>query len=255
MLNMPGRFSTVKDKPNQSGVPLSLLGAMDGTIGNASQGYLVTDPVIGSPANLHTMASIAEGACCQEKYNLLVRIFTARDRQALQPYAWAEDLLKDFFKSTLGINLSVTLLSLTKCLIYFGIHTQVQGMSWEESLWYDHQLTGTHPWTSYTIDMVALQHTLKEAHHDMQVVREFTHERTKQRITHLKVIASSPVWRSHPTMLNMSPRGCSMTWQADCLFIQEQLQDLQITKPAFPYHPALLDNRPETPDPEQHDFT
>ena len=32
----------------------------------------------------------------------------------------------------------------------------------------------------YTVDVVALQQTLKEACHDMQVAREFTHERTKQ---------------------------------------------------------------------------
>ena len=31
-------------------------------------------------------------------------------------HAWAEDLLRDFFQSTLGINLSVTLLNPTECL-------------------------------------------------------------------------------------------------------------------------------------------
>ena len=53
-------------------------------------------------------------------------------------------------------------------------------MSWDESLTYAQQLTGIHPWTSYTVNVVALQHTLKEAQHDMQVTQEFTHEQTKQ---------------------------------------------------------------------------
>ena len=129
----------------------------------------------------------------QEKYSLLVWIFTTRDRQALEPHAWAEDLLKDFFQATLGINLSVTLLSPTECLIFCGNHTQRQGMSWDESLDYTHQLTGVHPWTGCTVDILALKHTFKEACHDMQVTREFTHERTKQCIAHLKAIALSPL--------------------------------------------------------------
>ena len=66
-------------------------------------------------------------------------------------------------------------------------------MSWDESLQYAHQLTGIHPWTGYMIDVVAYQQTLKEAQHEMQVAREFTHERTKQRITHLNTLAMAPV--------------------------------------------------------------
>ena len=55
-------------------------------------------------------------------------------------------------------------------------------MSWDESLRYAHQLSGIHPLTGYMIEVVTLQRTLKEARHEMQVAREFTHERTKQRI-------------------------------------------------------------------------
>ena len=45
------------------------------------------------------------------------------------------------------------------------------------------------------IEVVALQQTLKEAHHEMQVAREFTHERTKQRIAHLNALAAAPTAR------------------------------------------------------------
>ena len=113
----------------------------------------------------------------------LVHIFTARDRWSLEPHAWVEDLLKDFFQSILGINLSVILLSPTECLIFCGNRTQGQGMSWDESLHYAHQLTGVHPWTSYMIEVVTHQWTLKEAWHEMQVARKFTHERTKQSLS------------------------------------------------------------------------
>ena len=84
-------------------------------------------------------------------------------------------------------------------------------MSWDESLRYAHQLLGVHPWTSYMIEIVALQRTLKEAHHEMLVAREFTHERTKQRIAHLDALAAVPTMRAQPAMPQRSPRGHGMT--------------------------------------------
>ena len=164
----------MKEEPARSGPPPSLLGAT----GGAGQDDQATDPTTGSPSELPATTTVAEGAHRREKYSLLVCIFTARGRQSLEPHAWVEDLLKDFFQSILGINLTVILLSPTECLIFCGNHAQGQGMSWDESLQYAHQLTGVHPWTSYMIEVVAYQRTLKEARHEMQVVREFTHERT-----------------------------------------------------------------------------
>ena len=73
-------------------------------------------------------------------------------------------------------------------------------MSWDESLHYAHQLMGVHPWTGYMIEVVALQRTLKEAHHEMQVAREFTLERTKQRIAHLNAIAAVPAVKAQAVM-------------------------------------------------------
>ena len=61
--------------------------------------------------------------------------------------------------------------------------------------------------TGYTVDVVALQQTLKEACHNMQVAREFTHERTKQCIAHLNAIALSLMQKPHPAMPERSPRG------------------------------------------------
>ena len=99
------------------------------------------------------------------------------------------------------------MLSPTECLIFCGNRTQGQGMSWDESLPYTHQLSGIHPWTGYMIEVVALQQTLKEARHEMQVAREFTHERTKQRIAHLNALAVAPTVKAQPAMPHRSSRG------------------------------------------------
>ena len=208
-----------------------------------------------SPATLPVTATIAEGVCQQEKYNLLVCIFTAWDRRSLEPHMWVKDLIKDFFQSLLGTNLSVILLSPTECLIFCGNHTQGQGMSWEESLHYAHQLTGIHPWTGYMIDVVTLQWTLKEACHDMQVAGEFTHERTKQRIAHLNALAVVLAMKAQPATAQRSPRGQGMTRWADQFFVQQQLKEMNLDEPAFAQCPALLGTHPQTPEYEQFNST
>ena len=144
---MPGGSSATKEEPDKVGPPPSLLGATGSALGGDSKDDCIVDPDKGSPVTSPANATIAEGACRWEKYSLLVRIFTAQDRQSLEPHAWVKDLLKDFFQLILGINLSVILFSSTECLIFCGNCTQGQGMSWDESLHYAHQLLGIHPWT------------------------------------------------------------------------------------------------------------
>ena len=126
-------------------------------------------------------------------------------------------------------------------------------MSWDESLQYAHQLTGIHPWTGYMIDVVAYQRTLKEARHEMQVAREFTHERTKQRITHLNALAMAPAAKAQSAMPQGSPRGRGMTRRADRYFVQQQLGDMNLEESAFTQHPTLLGAQPESPRREQFD--
>ena len=244
---MPGGFSATE--PARSGPPPSLLGVT----GGAGQDDQATDPTTGSRSVLPATATVAEGLRQREKYSLLVRIFTARGRQSLEPHAWVEDLLKDFFQSILGINLSVILLSPTKCLIFCGNHAQGQGMSWDESLQYAHQLTGIHPWTGYMIEVVAYQRTLKEARHEMQVAREFTHERTKQRITHLNALAMAQAAKARSAMPQGSPRGRGMMRRADQYFVQQQLGEMNLEESAFAQRPTLLGAQPESPEREQFD--
>ena len=90
------------------------------------------------------------------------------------------------------------------------------------------------------IEVVALQQTLKEARHEMQVAREFIHERTKQRITHLNAIVVAPAVKAQPVMPQRSPRGRGMARGADQFFIQQQLKELNLDEPAFVHRPALL---------------
>ena len=156
-LNMPGRSSTVKEEPVKAGSPLSLLGAAGGTLGGTGKDDCIIHPVERSPVTSPANATVAEGVRQWEKYSLLVHIFTARERQSLEPHAWVQDLLKDFFQSILGVNLTVILLSPTECLIFCGNCTQGQDMFWDESLHYAHQLSGIHHWTGYMIEVVALQ--------------------------------------------------------------------------------------------------
>ena len=87
----------------------------------------------------------------------------------------------------------------------------------------------------------------------MQVAREFTHERTKQRIAHLNALAMAPTAKAQPTTPQRSPRGHGMTRQADQFFVQQQLREMNFDEPAFAHCPALLGARLETPENERFD--
>ena len=87
----------------------------------------------------------------------------------------------------------------------------------------------------------------------MQVAREFTHERTKQRIAHLNGLAMVPVAKAQLTMPQRSPRGQSMTRWADRFFMQQQLREMNFDEPTFAQCPTLLGTQPESPECEQFD--
>ena len=126
-------------------------------------------------------------------------------------------------------------------------------MSWDESLHYAHQLTGIHPWTGYMIEVVAHQRTLKEARHEMQVVREFTHERTKQRITHLNALAMVSTAKARPAMPQRLPWGRGMTRRANRYFVQQQLGEMNLEESTFAQRPTLLGTQLDSPEREQFD--
>ena len=89
----------------------------------------------------------------------------------------------------------------------------------------------------------------------MQVAREFTHERTKQRITHLNALAMVPAAKARPAMPQRSPRGQGMTRRVDRYFVKQQLGEMNLEESAFAWHPTLLGTQPESPEHEQFDST
>ena len=89
----------------------------------------------------------------------------------------------------------------------------------------------------------------------MQVAREFTHERTKQRITHLNALAMAPAAKARSATPQGSPQGQGMMRRADRYFIQQQLGEMNLEESAFVQHPTLLGAQPESPECEQFDST
>ena len=89
----------------------------------------------------------------------------------------------------------------------------------------------------------------------MQVAREFTHERTKQRITHLNALVMAPVVKAQPATPQWSPQGRGMTRWADRFMVQQQLKEMNFDEPTFAQHPTLLGVQLESPECEQFDST
>ena len=87
----------------------------------------------------------------------------------------------------------------------------------------------------------------------MQVAREFTHERTTQRITHLNALAMAPAAKVRSATPQGSPQGRGMTRRANRYFVQQQLGDMNLKESAFTQCPTLLGTQPENPGHEQFD--
>ena len=187
-----------------------------------------------------------------------VRVVTTRDQKPLQAYATNEGLLNDFFKATIGLPHSVIITSPTECVIFAPGHANGLGMSFDDSIKYCHTLSGLHTWVGTTIQVTALQRTVKEGRHDINRAKEFTLERTKQRIAQLHTVMpatpsllGSPRHLTHPAMESLHRRG--MTRQADCQYVQEtikNMQNLALDDPCIKDEPQC---RTSTPDAGQYD--
>ena len=211
---MPGGSSATPGETPKMESPTSLLGAT-GRAGSAALD--VSSEVKGeTPLTTHSAASVAEGVRRREQYCVSVRVVTARDQKPLQAYAWNEGLLNDFFKATIGLPHSVIITSPTECVIFAPGRSNGLGMSFDDSNRYCHTLSGMHTWVGLAVQVTALQRTVKECRHDINRAREFTHERTKNRLAqlHATTLATpSPVGspkHSQPPAME-SPRGRGMT--------------------------------------------
>ena len=195
---MPGE--TPKQEP-----PTSLLGAT-GRAGSAALDES-TEVKGETPQTTHSAVSVSEGARRREQYCVSVRVVTARDQKPLQAYAWNEGLLNDFFKATIGLQHTVIITSPTECVIFAPGRSNGLGMNFDDSIRYCHTLSSLHTWVGTAIQVTALQRTVKEGRHDINRAKEFTHERTKQRLAQLHAAtpttpspAGSPRCPTHPAM-------------------------------------------------------
>ena len=123
-------------------------------------------------------------------------------------------------------------MSPTECVIFAPGRSNGLGMSFDDSIQYCHTLSGMHTWVGNAIQVTALQRTIKEGRYDVNRAKEFTHERTKQRLAQLHSAtpttpspAGSPKHPTHPAM--ETPRGHGMTRRTDRQYVQETIKNMQ----------------------------
>ena len=253
---MPGGSSATPSETPKQEPPMSLLGAT-GRAGNVALDDS-TEVKGESPLATHSAVSVSEGARRREQYCVSVRVVTARDQKPLQAYAWNEGLLNDFFKAIIGLQHTIIITSPTECVIFAPGRSSGLGMNFDDSIRYCHALSGMHTWVGTAIQVTALQRTVKEGRHDIDRAREFTRERTKQRLNQLHAATpttpspvGSPKRPPHPAM--DTPRGRGMTRRTDRHYVQETLKGM--------HNLALEDRHPKeepvrrtsTPDVGQYD--
>ena len=129
------------------------------------------------------------------------------------------------------------------------------GMSYEDSRTHCQQLNSIHPWVGSAVKVTSLQSTVKEGRYDVARAKQYTHERTKERLAKMHA-SPTPSPMESPQARHTLPepaRGHGMTRQADQYFIQETLCNMNLQDgPSCPGTP-LRESRPTTPEAGQYD--
>ena len=175
---MPGGSSTVPGDTSKTETLAPLLGAA-GQAGNVDQQDGIKDE---RHSATHSAPLTAEGVCQQAQYCILVRIETARDKKPLQAHAWGEALLKDFFQAMIGVPYAIVIISLIECMLFDPGQSKDLGMPYEDARAYCQKLNGIHPWVGSAVEVPALLRTVKEGRYDVARAKQYTHERTKERL-------------------------------------------------------------------------
>ena len=101
----------------------------------------------------HSTISVSEGVHRGEQNCILVRSIIAKNKEALLPYAWVEDLLRAFFCAMISFPMT----SLTECMIFASGHSNNLDMTFDNSLEHSRVLTGLLPWVGMSVHFIALQ--------------------------------------------------------------------------------------------------
>ena len=141
-----------------------------------------------------------------------------------------EALLKDFFQATIGIPYTIIIISLTECMLFTPGQSKELGMSYEDSRVHCQQLNGIHPWVGSPMEVTALQRTVKEGQYNVARAKQYTHERTKERLAKMHA-PPTPSPTESPLVRHTLPepaRGCGKTQRANRYFIQETLHKMNL---------------------------
>ena len=128
-------------------------------------------------------------------------------------------------------------------------------MSYEDSRTHCQQLNGIHPWVGSAVEVTTLRRMVKEGQYDVARAKQYTHERTKERLAKM-CTSPTPSPTESPQARHMLPepaRGRRMTRPADRYFIQKTLRNMNL-QDRLP-HPGtpLRESCPATPEAGQYD--
>ena len=129
------------------------------------------------------------------------------------------------------------------------------GMSYEDSRAHCQQLNSIHPWVGSAVEVTALQRMLKEGRYNVARAKQYTHERTKERLAKMRASPTpSPTESPQPQHSLPEPtRGRGMTRRADRYFIQETLHNMNLQDVLPCPGTPMWESCPASPEAGQYD--
>ena len=91
-------------------------------------------------------------------------------------------MLKDFFQATIGVPYAIVILSPIECMLFAPDRSKDLGMPYEDARVHCQQLNGIHPWVGSAVEVTALLRMVKEGRYDVARAKQYTNDRTKERL-------------------------------------------------------------------------
>ena len=113
----------------------------------------------------------------------------------------------------IGVPYTIVIISPIECMLFALGQSKDLGMPYEDARAHCQQLNGIHPWVGSAMEVTTLLRTVKEGLYDVARAKQYTHERTKERLTNMHASpAPSPKGSPQPQhSLPEAARGRGMT--------------------------------------------
>ena len=147
--------------------------------------------------------------------------------RAIPPYAWTNDIITSYLRSTVNPITQIIVVNQTECVVFSGVRGRKEGMTEDQAYAASRRLSGPCEWVGHDVMIRAAPMTLDSASHTIANAKQFIRTQTLHRITQRQVAKNTEAQLERLSNQPPKPRGRGMTRRADQYIAQKSVPGLQ----------------------------